>query len=231
MGSGNDDHRASTSAQLARTLAIGIYPHSQDWRDDCGRRIETSFQSPGLWRDHTSQRETQHQERKPSLLWAWSPFRLEVVSMGNFYTRDAPKFATAEHHWCGRSRPLWHLSFFRPPEIARMRHFWREPIERYVSHIRWECHLPPFDKPFCNSSIAEYTRAVMRGRHMVLRSWQSSNANAFWWLVGRLIRLAMFWAWYLQADWLPESGTNPTENCNSEYCFPLSRVGAFRGYG
>jgi hypothetical protein len=39
----------------------------------------------------------------------------------------------------------------------------REPIERYVSHIRWECHLPPFDKPFCNSSIAEYTRAVMRG--------------------------------------------------------------------
>eukprot|EP00435_Cladocopium_sp_Y103_P014994 s1157_g3.t1 len=41
----------------------------------------------------------------------------------------------------------------------------REPIERYVSHVRWECLKTRNEsvKFFCNSSIAEYTRALMRG--------------------------------------------------------------------
>jgi len=41
----------------------------------------------------------------------------------------------------------------------------REPLERYVSHVRWECFKTHNEslRPFCNSSIAEYTRALMRG--------------------------------------------------------------------
>jgi hypothetical protein len=39
----------------------------------------------------------------------------------------------------------------------------REPIDRYVSHVRWECQNGPSNKRFCNSSLADYTQAVMRG--------------------------------------------------------------------
>eukprot|EP00438_Fugacium_kawagutii_P003932 Skav230532 [mRNA] locus=scaffold1183:193993:195333:- [translate_table: standard] len=42
----------------------------------------------------------------------------------------------------------------------------REPIERYVSHVRWQCQKAassPNELHFCNSSIAEYTKAVLRG--------------------------------------------------------------------
>ena len=43
--------------------------------------------------------------------------------------------------------------------------FLRETLGRYVSHVRWECLKTPNEslRPFCNSSIAEYTRALMRG--------------------------------------------------------------------
>ena len=37
----------------------------------------------------------------------------------------------------------------------------REPIERYVSHVRWECSHGTSKRRFCNTSIAEYTDAVM----------------------------------------------------------------------